>query len=426
MGLQWEQLQSAMPGGGIFGGGTWLGSPEPFRLSRAEARFLESLGHPLACFQRSCDDIYRRSAHGSAPPWIAAVLDAGKPDWLVAWQHDPATRAQQPRVIRPDLLLTNDGFALTELDSVPGGIGITALLSQIYDAAGYDILGTPDGMTAGFGSILPDGGDIIVSAESADYRPEMEWLAGRLGDGWACHAAETYRPGDRAIYRFFELFDWQSVPCARELADASKAGRIEVTSPFKAHLEEKLWLALFRTPSLAPLWRHALRGSHWERLAGIIPRGLLLDPAPLPPHAALPHLGVHSWDEVATFSQRERRLVLKISGFHETAWGSRGVHIGHDISSDEWRRILAHALESHRSQPWIIQEFREGRLVEHPVFDPQGNIRTMRGRARICPYYFTDVSGHTSLGGCLATIVPADKKKIHGMTDGILVPCTVA
>jgi len=27
------------------------------------------------------------------------------------------------------------------------------------------------------------------------------------------------------------------------------------------------------------------------------------------------------------------------------------------------------------------------------------------------------------LGGCLATIVPADKKKIHGMRDGILVPC---
>jgi hypothetical protein len=49
----------------------------------------------------------------------------------------------------------------------------------------------------------------------------------------------------------------------------------------------------------------------------------------------------------------------------------------------------------------------------------------MQGRARICPYYFTDDAGLTQLGGGLATIVPADKKKIHGMSDGVLVPCVV-
>jgi hypothetical protein len=31
----------------------------------------------------------------------------------------------------------------------------------------------------------------------------------------------------------------------------------------------------------------------------------------------------------------------------------------------------------------------------------------------------------TKLAGVLATIVPADKKIIHGMRDGILVPCRV-
>ena len=47
----------------------------------------------------------------------------------------------------------------------------------------------------------------------------------------------------------------------------------------------------------------------------------------------------------------------------------------------------------------------------------------MIGRVRLCPYYFVNQSGQTTLGGCLATIVPSDKKKIHGMRDGILVPC---
>ena len=49
----------------------------------------------------------------------------------------------------------------------------------------------------------------------------------------------------------------------------------------------------------------------------------------------------------------------------------------------------------------------------------------MQGRVRLCPYFFTDGSGHTKLGGCLATLVPADKKKIHGMSDGALIPCVV-
>ena len=51
----------------------------------------------------------------------------------------------------------------------------------------------------------------------------------------------------------------------------------------------------------------------------------------------------------------------------------------------------------------------------------------MRGRVRLCPYYFTGRdSREPVLGGVLATIVPADKKIIHGMKDGILVPCRIA
>jgi hypothetical protein len=163
-----------------------------------------------------------------------------------------------------------------------------------------------------------------------------------------------------------------------------------------------------------------------QRLRELVPYGWVLDPAPLPPHAALPRLDAHAWEEVAEFSQKQRRLVLKISGFHETAWGSRGVFIGHDLSSAEWSERLLKAVDQAAVQPWIVQEFHEGRLVDHPVFLDDGSVTRMRGRVRLCPYFFTDSAGDTTLGGCLATIVPADKKKIHGMSDGIMVPCVVA
>ena len=48
----------------------------------------------------------------------------------------------------------------------------------------------------------------------------------------------------------------------------------------------------------------------------------------------------------------------------------------------------------------------------------------MVGRARLTPYYF--VAGDTvTLGGATATVVPIDKKLIHGMVDAVMVPCAV-
>jgi hypothetical protein len=175
-------LKSALPKDGLFGGGSWRWSPEPLRLSSSEAREMMALGHPLAKFQQVCDQLYRRSAQGRIVPWLAELLDEGKPSWLVDVQRQQGSMVEQfPRVIRPDLILGKGRFSVTELDSVPGGIGITAWLSKVYAQAGYDVLGGSNGMLDGFRSLLPNGGDILVSEEAREYLPEMNWLAQQLG-----------------------------------------------------------------------------------------------------------------------------------------------------------------------------------------------------------------------------------------------------
>lgn len=420
--LTLEDLKAGAPKAGFFADREWIWSPEPFPLSKGETKTLRRLGHPFHRFQEAADELYRLSAEGRRPGWISQVLDAGKPAEMAAHQRTSSLRGVTPRVIRPDLLLTAGGFVAAELDAVPGGIGTLAWLGETYAAAGFEVLGGAQGMLDGFASIFEEGADILVSEESSDYRPEMEWLAGRLGEAFSVHRAETWQPGKREAYRFFELFDWEKIAAFDEL---KQSGR--VTPPLKAHFEEKLWLALFWAPSLRKLWEQELRGSHLRLLRKVIPFGWAVDPAEIPPHAALPRLEVSSWDEVGEFSQKDRRLVLKVSGFSELAWGSRGVTIGHDVPSEEWQELLGEAQASFASQPRVMQEFRETKLVEHPYFDPEtGKKRIMTGRVRLCPYYFVDHQGWTSLGGCLATIVPADKKKIHGMKDGILVPCMEA
>lgn len=419
--LTLDSIRSSLPKGQLRQGESWLFSPRPFALSKAQARQIQRLGHPLAKFQRLSDRLYRQSASGKSPSWIAELLDQGKPQWMVQQQRSPELRSVFPRVIRPDLILTEQGFSLTELDSVPGGIGITAWLSQLYADAGFSLLGGKKGMLEGFASLFEKEGEntLLISEESADYRPEMEWLAQQSDFHLSVQDAESAKKITHPSYRFFEWFDWQNIAGAEELAASDL-----LTSPCKPHLEEKLWLALWWCPALRAWWKEHLRGNHLNLLQQVIPFSWVVDNTPLPPHACLPRLEVQTWQEVAEFSQSQRELVLKISGFNELAWGSRGVYIGHDMPAQQWKNCVHHALENKDQEAWIMQDFKQGQIVEHPYFDPHsGEVKIMKGRARLCPYYFTDKKGFTSLGGILATIVPADKKKIHGMKDGILVPC---
>jgi hypothetical protein len=412
----------------MFADKSWLSSPEPFPISRAMLGEIERLGHRLHVFLTAANSIYYRSVKGKLPPWIAHVLDAGKPPWLLEAARHPSLRDALPTVIRPDLLLTEQGFALTEIDSVPGGIGLTAWLAQTYAAlsTGASLVGGARGMLDGFASLFPQGADILVSQESGDYRPEMAWLCEQLGDAFALHAAESYTARHRDVYRFFELFDHAQIPGLPDLLAAHAAGRGAMVAPAKPWLEEKLWLALFWARPLRELWRQELRENQRDALAKIIPFGWTVDPSPLPPHGVFPRLDAQTWDDVAAFSQKDRQLVLKLSGFSEQAWGSRSVVIGHDVSTPEWRAALDTAQREFATHPWVIQEFRPALIVEHPYFDAtSGDVRTMRGRVRLCPYFFVADGRTITLGGILATIVPADKKIIHGMKDGIIVPCRV-
>ncbi len=425
-----RRVRAALPAAGLFADKAWRVSPRAFPVTARFAADLDQLGYRLHQFLRACNQLYRLSAEGRQPAWIADRLDRGKPPDLVAASRERIFRDEIPAVIRPDLVLTEDGFTIAELDSVPGGIGLTAWLGRQYASLDEDILGGADGMLDGFAAIVP-GGDIVVSAEAATYRPEMEWLAARLNErgpverNWRVVDDAPRADWAATVYRFFELFDLANVRCAPQLLDLARAGSLRVTPPFKPQLEEKLWFGLFWLRPLEAFWRRELGEKSLAALRRVIPYTWLLDPAPLPPHAVLPRLEVQSWDEVAAFSQKQRELVLKVSGFDATAWGSRGVVVAQDVPQNEWRAALADALADYDRQPHLLQQFHRARVIEHPWLDEEsGALVAMKGRVRLCPYFFPG-DGRVKCAGALATICPQDKKLLHGMSDAILVPTAV-
>ncbi len=421
-------IRDALPKEGLFAEKDWLLSPDAFPIERKFLTELEQLGHRLFVFQRACNQLYQLSVKGKQPAWVARYLDAGKPKELIEFSRRKEIRDDLPRVIRPDLIVTDNGYIIAEIDSVPGGIGLTAWLNQTYSAFDKQIVGGANGMLEGFQSMLLNGGDIVISQEASTYRPEMEWLAARLKDRqpdweWRVVAAENYEARDgRAVYRFFELFDLPNIPRIDNLLHASAEGRVAITPPIKPFLEEKMWFALFWLRPLYEFWRRELGEKYFLKLQEVIPYSWILDPTPLPQHAVIPRLEIHDWREAAKFSQKDRDLLLKVSGFSPLGWGSRGISLGSDLAHAEWEKRIDNALATFDSSPTIMQRFHKGRLLEHRYCEPDsGELKTMKGRVRLCPYYFVE-HDQVKLHGALATIVPADKKFLHGMRDAILVP----
>jgi hypothetical protein len=283
-------------------------------------------------------------------------------------------------------------------------------------------------MLDGFQGVLPNGGDIVISQEASTYRPEMEWIAARLNERrpdlhWRVVPAENYEPQDgRAVYRFFELFDLPNIPGVEKTLRAVAEGRVTISPPIKPYLEEKMWFALFWLQPLKEFWHRELGEKYFAKLQQAIPYSWILDPTPLPQHAVIPRLEIHDWREAGRFSQKERDLLLKVSGFSPLGWGSRGIALGQDLPHTEWQQRIESALATADSAPTIMQRFHKGRLLEHRYWDPgTEELKIMRGRVRLCPYFFVEQDG-VKLRGGLATICPADKKLLHGMSDAILVP----
>ncbi|WP_415910687.1 hypothetical protein [Oleiharenicola sp. Vm1] len=404
-GLAHAHIQSSLRAQPLFEAKTWQLSPEAWPLTPEQAQQLEAIGAACLEFHQALETLYLRSATGKnllrnkplLAPWVADYLDRGKPADLVRHARDPKNRGAFPTVLRPDLLLTDEGFALTELDSVPGGIGLTAFLNRLYaDEAGDRVLGHGDTMIGNFYASLAALRTevanpliaILVSEEAGTYRPEMQWLADQLqrrGRRVHCLAPDDVFPlgGELffdvegtpekidIIYRFFELFDWANVRVAPHILEAWSAGQVAIAPPMRHFQEEKLALALFHHHLLGDFWAENISRKSLATLRQLIPQSWIMDPAPLPPGAVLdgPRVGgraLNDWRDLIAASQKERDLIIKISGFHETAWGARSVVLGSDCSREEWQAGVEQALKLAPTNLHVLQEYRKPKRVEHP------------------------------------------------------------
>src|ERR1700680_1262323 len=165
----------------------WRLSPQPFPLAPKTVAALATLGGDLLKLYRAVNRLYFMSVRGTAPNFIHEYLDHGKPEHIVRLERQNRFKSDVPSLIRPDIILTDDGMIASELDSIPGGMGFVGAMGAVYCELGFDQVGEFDGIVRGFARMLQSlsGKDqptvaIVVSPESEDYRGEMAWLADAL------------------------------------------------------------------------------------------------------------------------------------------------------------------------------------------------------------------------------------------------------
>lgn len=459
-----QELQTVFAETPLFESKTWRLSPEAFPITQDQLKEIEAIGQACFAFHKVLETLYLRSAQGKnllrnrklKAPWVAEYLDKGKPQSLIDHSRHERLKGKTPLILRPDLLITDEGFTLSELDSVPGGVGLTTFLNSLYEGEGnnQNVVGSMKSMLLAFYETLAGSVSerefpfiaILVSDEASTYRPEMEWLASnlqRMGKRvFVFHPNEVMPLGNSLcvpmdgnpqkidiVYRFWELFDVGNVESLDHILEIWKEGEVNVTPPMRAFQEEKLALGLFHHSVLQPFWKENLGKSEYKLLHRIIPKTWIMDPSPVPPCAVLdaPFVDgrpIRDWTQLGEASKKERELIIKISGFDETAWGARSVVLGSDVSKEEWMNAIKKAISPENRSFYVLQEYKKPKRLTHPVYREDGSLHDMSGRVRLCPYYFI-INGQAELHGVLSTFCPADKKIIHGMKDAALIPSRV-
>jgi len=458
-------VNSGIPESGLYGAAKpvgdgskvpWRLSPEPVSISEADARTLQELGQHLYRFTEASNRLYLDSVRGNQPGWIAGLLDKGKSEQVIELGRLNRLRSRLPVVIRPDLMAVGDGeFVATELDSVPGGIGLLDALTVRYRDIGHEILGNECGLVLEMARALvaESGQDdpfvaVVVSDESEMYRAEMNWVGERLNQfgvrAVTVHPRQIDLEGGsivarlddqvekvHVIYRFFELHDLKNIPNVDLMLHAMKRKRVVMTPPPKPQLEEKMMMAFFHHPELAEFWARELGEESLAVLRRTLPPTWIVDPTQMPAFAAISpefqtaNRTIRRWDDLLDMTQKQRRLVLKPSGFSELAWGARGVTIGHDVKIEEWNEAVQTALSGFDAGPYIVQHYHASQAMPARYYDfDDEEVKEFTARARYSPYYFVQ-NGEARLAGVLATACPVSSKVLHGMPDAVMAPVQV-
>ena len=355
----------------------FLVGPQPLYLSSAEGKEIERIGGDIVDFMHAADELYRSESD------VKDLLDKGKPKIF------QGVGQSRYLFVRPDLLITNQGFSICEIETSPFGLALAELLNRAYRSAGFNTMVGDKVLSQFLVKNTPDNGTIAYSQKTSSYAGQLEFLAKELlsenGRLWQAEPADIVlsRP-DSNIYRGFYLYEYLNNLFVNSLVGGFLEGGGIVLPSLTPHMEEKALLALVWDKRWEQFLNSQIGGVAFQHLRQVIPPTWVIGQE----HFFAPGLpsGVSSSEGLAGLSKSKRKFVLKKSGFGSGSSWAEGVTFLHEKSTERARVLLAMACDDAQSL-YVVQEFRSSQERPMPYDKDSHTIAQMQARIRLTPYF---------------------------------------
>ncbi len=353
-------------------------SPKPLELSKSETFDVNSLGEAIVEFVNATHHLYKSNEE------VRNLLNEGKPDEL--------TEVKEPKYlfVRPDLIATENGLKICEIETSPFGLALSHLLNTGYSQAGFETLASKNFLEDSIKSRTSKNGAIVHSNKTKAYKGQLDYLANKLFSGndrsWTFEHIDNHEANGIGLYRAFYLSEY--------LADSKINNLIscqldkENTNPsITPHLEEKAIMALLWDKRFENFYIRELGQATFNRLRVSIPETWIIGQEQYFSRG-LPR-DVQTTLELVGGLRKNRELVIKPSGFDPQASWAEGVNLLHEKSSETAKEIVLNAIQK-TSTLTVVQKFHKGRKEILQYENNQGGLTEMQVKLRITPYYSTE------------------------------------
>lgn len=350
-------------------------SPQPFFLTQIQAREIMAIGKDIVAFFQAVDELYKTESEERD------LLNRGKPE---IFQRD---REARYLFVRPDLILTDTGFIVCEIETSPFGLALAELLNRGYIQAGFDTIVGNNTFSDYIRANTPEKGIIVYSQNTASYSGQMNFLANEVFSGkgrrWQAERAEFVvgmeeETEGTAVYRAFYQHEYLEDLFVYSIMDDYMTNDIKggLLPSFTPHLEEKAILACVWDSRWEDFLVKRLGQAAFRHLREVVPPTWIVGEEQ---HFAFAV-------DLSLLPRSKRPWVLKKSGFGSGSSWSEGVNFLHKKPAFKARAALL-AARSDAESLYIIQQFKRGRIFDVSYEDNQGAVMPMKARFRLLPYF---------------------------------------
>lgn len=146
-------------------------SPVPFKLTKSQKEEMLHIGKAICNSIDACIELYNSNQD------VKEVLDRGKPKKYIN------NGVPNYLFLRPDLILTQSGFSICEIETSPFGLGLAEVLTRTYGNAGFDPIITQNSLKNYIQSKTEKEGTIAYSDNVKSFKGQLDFLAEEIFSG---------------------------------------------------------------------------------------------------------------------------------------------------------------------------------------------------------------------------------------------------